>query len=73
MPRRCRQISHNTMGGTKKAWAKVPDRDQINTIAVAVSRYKNKIQASNKVNAARARGHDDATHERLLSTLGFAT
>ena len=52
---RCRQINQSTIGGTKNPCVNVSDRDQIVTIATAVSRYKNKIQTCSKTNAGRAR------------------
>ena len=51
---RCRHTSHNTIGGTRKPWVKVSDRAQIVTMAVPVSRYRNKVQAKSRINAVKA-------------------
>ena len=37
---RRRHTKYSAMGGTKKAWAKVSERDQMATIAKPVSRYR---------------------------------
>ena len=47
-------MSHREMGGTRKAWVNVSDRDQMSTMARPVSRYKNKIQPNSNPSAPKA-------------------
>ena len=66
---RRRHINHNTIGGTKNAWVKVSDRAQIVTMAVPVSWYKNKIHASKKPKAGKARCQGCAKRGLFLAML----
>src|SRR5665811_664308 len=57
---RCLQTSQSEMGGTRKAWVKVSDRAQMVTMAMPVSWYKNRIQASSRSSAGTAWRQDCA-------------